>query len=132
MKQLEIVKKAMRLCNGSFINYNNELILIPKFNVYFSLEDVSNDFQFKLKLCEYFSRECCSSIPYSSDKANTKYHQKNCEIFNALCGTCFSVLDMTLVYSRLGNGCNHSLADIFVIRGFDLDLLKPDGWEEKQ
>lgn len=34
MRQLKIVRKAMLLFEDSFINHNNELILIPKFNVY--------------------------------------------------------------------------------------------------
>ena len=43
MKMLESVQKALKQLNGSYINHNNEIILIPKFNVYTLLDDVNTD-----------------------------------------------------------------------------------------
>ena len=131
MKQLDIVNGAMLLFRGSFINSRNELILIPKFNIYFMLDDVNNESDFKEKLCEYFSRSCCCSLPYSSDASNKKHHKENCEKFNAICGTDFTVDDMQLIYSRLGNGCNHQLAYEFVKSNFTLEVIDPRNQSEE-
>ena len=127
MKQLEIVNNTMELFRGSFINSNNELILIPKFNIYFMLNNVNNESDFKEKMCEYFSRSCCCSLPYQTDKANDKYHKENCEKFNAICGTDSTVEDMELIYSHLGNGINHQLTYDFVKSNFNLELLNRGG-----
>ena len=37
---LESVQMALKHLHGSFINHNNEIILIPKFNVYTLLDKV--------------------------------------------------------------------------------------------
>lgn len=52
MKLLESIKLAMQVFPNSFINRNNEVILIPKFNVYIQLDDVKTNEDFKVKLCE--------------------------------------------------------------------------------
>ena len=49
---LESVQKALKYLEGSFINHNNEIILIPKFNVYTLLDDVETDEDFYVKLCK--------------------------------------------------------------------------------
>lgn len=77
MRQLEIVRKAMLLFEGSFINHNNELILVPKFNVYTMLDDVETGLDFKVKLCEWVSRDCCCAIRYSQAKRLREYYQTN-------------------------------------------------------
>jgi hypothetical protein len=40
MKMLESVQRALKHLHRSFINHNNEIILIPKFNVYTLLDVV--------------------------------------------------------------------------------------------
>jgi len=58
MKMLESVQKALKILKGSYINHNNEIILIPKFNVYTLLDDVETDEDFK----EQISLKKCSAI----------------------------------------------------------------------
>lgn len=123
MKQLESVKKALKWLNGSFINHNNEIILIPKFNVYTLLDDVETDNDFYVKLCEYFSRDCCCALRYSQNKRLQKYWQENTEAFNYICGTDFSIEQMNYIYSYLGNGIKHALAKKFVKSDFDLSII---------
>ena len=77
MKMLESVQKALKHLSGSFINHNNEIILIPKFNVYTLLDDVETDDDFKVKLCEWFSRDCCCALRYSQNKRLERYYQEN-------------------------------------------------------
>ena len=74
---LESVQKALKHLHGSFINHNNEIILIPKFNVYTLLDDVETDDDFKVKLCEWFSRDCCCALRYSQNKRLERYYQEN-------------------------------------------------------
>ena len=124
MKMLESVRKAMHALPDSFINHNNEIILIPRFNVYTRLDDVETDEDFKVKLCEWFSRDCSYALRYKRDKNQRDYYQRNTDAFNEICKTNFSVSEMEIIYTKLGNGINHELAMQFVKRGFDLSLLK--------
>ncbi len=122
-QMLESVQKAMEFLPDSFINHNNEIILIPKFNVYTLLSDVKTDDDFKVKLCEWFSRDCCKALRYQQQKRLNRYYQHNTDVFNAICDTNFTVDDMYIIYTHLGNGRNPELAKAFVKSGFDLDLL---------
>lgn len=124
MKMLASVRKALTILPNSFINHNNEIILIPKFNVYTLLDDVETDEDFYIKLCEWFSRSCCCSIVYSQNKRLQKYYQENTEAFNFICGTDFTISQMDLIYQYLGNGINHTLAKEFVKSNFDLSVIK--------
>lgn len=123
MKMLESVQKALKHLPGSFINHNTEIILIPKFNVYTLLVDVETDDDFKVKLCEWFSRDCCCALRYSQNKRLEKYYQENTDAFNFICGTNFTVEQMEQIYTELGNGIKHELANRFVKSGFDLSVI---------
>lgn len=123
MKMLESVQKALKYLHGSFINHNNEIILIPKFNVYTLLDDVETDNDFKVKLCEWFSRDCCCALRYSQNKRLKRYYQENTDAFNFICGTNFTVEQMGCIYTYLGNGIKHELAKKFVKSGFDLSVI---------
>lgn len=123
MKMLESVQKALKWLKGSYINHNNEIILIPKFNVYTLLDDVNTDEDFKVKLCEYFSRDCCCALRYSQQKRLNRYYQENIEAFNFICGTNFTIEQMDYIYTFLGNGVKHALAKEFVKSGFDLSVI---------
>ena len=117
------VQKALMWLKGSFINHNNEIILIPKFNVYTLLDDVNTDDDFKVKLCEWFSRDCCCALRYSQQKRLDRYYQENTEAFNFICGTNFTVEQMEYIYTYLGNGIRHTVAKKFVKSGFDLSVI---------
>ena len=123
MRMLESVQKALKYLNGSYINHNNEIILIPKFNVYTLLDDVNTDNDFKVKLCEWFSRDCCCALRYSQQKRLNRYYQENTDAFNYICGTNFTIEQMNYIYSYLGNGIKHKLAQQFVDSGFDLSVI---------
>lgn len=123
MKMLKSVQKALICCTGSFINHNNEIILIPKYNVYTLLDDVETDEDFKVKLCEWFSRDCCCAMRYSQKKRLERYWQENTNSFNLICGTNFTVEQMNYIYTYLGNGIKHTLAQEFVKSGFDLSVI---------
>ena len=93
-------------------------------NTCFRLDNVETDADFKVKMCEWFSRACSYDLVYRKDYLNQKFYKENCEVFNAVCGTAFSVEDMQVVYQYLGNGVNHNKAYAFVIDGFNIaDLI---------
>ena len=123
MKILESVRLAMEIFPNSFINSNNELIFIPKFNVYTLLDDVETDEDFKVKLCEWLSRDCCCALRYSQQKRLKKYWQDNTNAFNQICGTNFTVEQMNYIYTYLGNGVKHELTRQFVRSGFDRSVI---------
>ena len=50
IEYLEIIKPFFP---NAFINNSNELILIPKINLYFMLDDVSNMLEFNCKMIEW-------------------------------------------------------------------------------
>ena len=120
---LESVQKALKCLHGSFINHNNEIILIPKFNVYTLLDNVETDDDFKAKLCEWFSRDCCCALRYSQNKRLERYYQENIEAFNFICGTNFTKEQVEQIYTKLGNGIKHELTKKFVKSGFDLSVI---------
>ena len=123
MKMLKSVQRALKCLRGSFINHNNEIVLIPKFNVYTLLDDVETDDDFKVKLCEWFSRDCCRALRYSQKKRLNRYYQENTDVFNFICGTNFTVEQMKDIYTYLGNGIKHDLAKEFVKSGCDLSVI---------
>lgn len=112
----------MQVFPNSFINRNNEIILIPKFNVYIQLDDVKTNEDFKVKLCEWLSRDCSCVLRYSRDKRLIRYWQDNTNAFNKICGTNFTMEQMSYIYTYLGNGVKHNLTKQFVRNGFDLLL----------
>lgn len=124
MKMLASVQETLKTFKGSFINANNEIIIIPKFNVFTLLDDVETDDDFKVKLCEWLSRDCCCALRYTYDKVNQRYWQENTDRFNHICGTNFTVDQMYYIYTYLGNGIKHELAQKFVKSGFDLSVIE--------
>lgn len=132
MKNLDSVRLAMQIFPNCFINHNNEIILIPKFNVYTLPDDVETDEDFKVKLCEWLSRDCCCALRYSQQKRLKRYWQDNTNAFNQICGTNFTVEQMDYIYTYLGNGVKHELTRQFVRSGFDRSVIERYVQEREQ
>ncbi len=116
----------MSIFNKSFINYRNELILIPKTNLYFSLNNVKNELDLKCKVLEWCSRDAYKSMPYSTDRRNRMYQDDVRGNINIFLKTNFARNDMELIYSKLGNGVNHELTIKFVQSNYDMKILRSD------
>jgi len=113
---VDIVKK---LSPKSFINSRNELILEPKNNIYFQLEDVKSELDFKCKVIAWLSRPSCKGV--------SEYWQKKIlAMVNELLGTNFTKDQISDVYTRLGNDCNRKLCVEFIESGYNLSLLRRD------
>lgn len=120
----DYVFEVMKQFPGSFINHNNELILIPKVNLYIRLEDVNTPTELKYKLLEWCSRDCSYALRYTQSWRNARYHDDVLARVNKCLGTNFTRDEMELIYERLGNRCNHKLTTKFVSSGYDMKLLE--------
>lgn len=124
MKMPIHVTNLMILFNGSFINYRNELILVPRTNLYFSLDDVESESDLKCKVIECCSRDAYKTMPYSSPYSNKVYQNNVRRHINNYLGTDFTREDMELIYTYLGYGVHRDLTIKFVESNYDMNILK--------
>lgn len=120
----EILRKIMHFYPDAFINRNFEMILVPKNNTYFRLEDCKTELDVKCKLLEYGSRCACKDQPYCREYRNKEFHKQNRYYLNKVLGTDFSKEDIIIIYAMLGNGVNRKLTVKFIESGYDMNLLK--------
>lgn len=120
----DYVFEVMKQFPGSFINYNNELILIPKTNLYVGLYNVNTSTDLKFKLLEWCSRDCTYASWYSQEWRNRRYQDDVLSKINKCLETNFTREEMELIYEKLGNSCNHELTMKFVSSGYDMKLLE--------
>lgn len=118
---IELAKKFMKIVQkfspNCFINSNFELIVEPKNNIYFRLEDVDTELELKCKVLAWLSRPSCKGV--------SDYWQKRISaIVNEFLGTEFTHDEMSEIYTRLGNDCNRKLSINFIESNYDLALLK--------
>lgn len=110
---INIVHKYSPKC---FINHNNELIVEPKNNIYFILEDIETELELKCKVLAWLSRPSCKGV--------SKYWQKRIRaIVNEFLGTEFTFDEMEKIYTYLGNDCNREKAIKFIESNYDLNTL---------
>lgn len=124
MKMPIYVTNLMILFNKSFINCINELILIPKTNLYLSLDDVESESDLKCKVIECCSRDAYKSMHFDSIAENIEYHDYVIERINEYLGTDFDETDMELIYTKLGYGVHRDLTIKFVESNYDMNILK--------
>jgi hypothetical protein len=115
-----IVSYALHVFPKSFINNSNEIILEPRNNVYFRLDGVHTELDFKCKMFAWVSRPIAKSL-------NKYWAPRVLSSVNQLLRTNFSKDDMYLIYDRLGNDVNRPLAIKFIESNYDLTLLNPEG-----
>ena len=116
MTMSEELKSLMTLFPMSFINSRVELILVPKENIYFLLEDVKTPKDLKRKVIEWVSRPSCKGT-------NKKTMQACLSAMNTFLGTNFTQEEMMEIYTRCGNGCNKARTERFIDSGYDLTVL---------
>ncbi|GIN71273.1 hypothetical protein J14TS2_17480 [Bacillus sp. J14TS2] len=112
-----IINHALHIFPKSFINHNNEIILEPRNNVYFRLEDVNSELDFKCKILAWISRPIAKSL-------NKYWSPRVLQGLNELLHTNFTKDEMLKIYDRLGNDVNRQLTISFIESNFDLSLLE--------
>jgi hypothetical protein len=125
----DILRKIMHFYPDAFINRNFEMILVPKSNTYFSLEDCKTELDVKCKLLEYGSRCACKEEPYKRECLNEKFQENNRYYLSCVLDTFFDEEDMYRIYTELGNGINRKLTLKFIESGYDTSLLKGEEWK---
>ncbi|WP_438312258.1 hypothetical protein [Sporosarcina sp. FA9] len=111
-----IINHSLRIFPKCFINHSNEIILEPKNNVYFRLEDVNTALDFKCKMFAWLSRPIAKSL-------NKYWSPKVLKSLNELLETNFTKADMYLIYDALGNDINRALSIKFIESNYDLKVL---------
>lgn len=110
---MNIVQKYSPNC---FINHNYELIIEPKNNIYFRLEDIETELELKCKILAWLSRPSCKGV--------SNYWQKRIRvIINEFLGTEFTSDEMSEIYTYLGNDCNREKSIKFIESNYDLNTL---------
>lgn len=102
-----------------FVNSNYEIIIYPARNSYFLMADIETEHDLNAKILEWLSREASKSISRQSQK----YHLNG---INTFLGTSFSHDDMDIIYSYLGNCCNHEKTLRFIDSGYDMSVLRKE------
>lgn len=113
----EYVEKVLPFFPNAHIYKNDEIIIEPKNNIYFRVDNIKSDHEFNCKMLEYCSRSACKGVSTYWQRwmrrGLNSYFRKN-----------WSADDMCEIYTRLGNGCNRALCSQFINTGFDLNVLK--------
>ena len=113
----DIMQRLYKAFPKAHINMLLEIIIYPARNTYFSVSDVETELELKAKVLEWLSREACKSISRQSQK----YHLEG---INRFLATDFSRDQMELIYTYLGNRCNHEKTLRFITSGYDLSVLE--------
>lgn len=99
-----------------FINRKYEIIIYPKRNTYFRLQDVKNERDLQAKILEWLSRE----VAKSADVRSRQYHLDG---INRFLGTNFTQDQMYVIYTYLGNAIDHVRTLRFIDSGFNLNIF---------
>lgn len=120
----EITLKLIHSFPQSFINGGLEFIAHKRANEYFRLEDCETEFDVKCKVLEWLSRGAYKTEPFDSEHKNEEFHQFMLDGINKYLGTDFSFDDMEIIYTYLGNRCNHPKTVKFIESGYNMSVLK--------
>lgn len=114
-----IINHALHAFPKSFINHNKEIILEPRNNVFFRLDDVDSELDFKCKMFAWVSRPIAKSL-------NKYWSPRVLKSFNTVMKTNFTKDEMYAIYDRLGNDVNRKLTISFIESGYDMTILRRD------
>lgn len=125
-------KEACRLrllwdFRDSFFNERDEFIAHRYSNTYFIFGNCKTELDVKCKVLEWLSRPAYKGTPYSQEWRNKKFRKFMLDGINMFLHTDFSFDDMEIIYTYLGNCCDHKKTIRFVESGYDMSVLKQIG-----
>jgi len=101
----------------AFITDYNELVLEPKNNIYFLLENVKSDLDFECKMLEWLVRPAY--------KGTSKYWQDYIRRgLNSYFKMNWGPDTLQEIYTYLGGGINRELCQKFITSGFNMEVIK--------
>lgn len=112
-KMIEVVRKHSPNC---FISPIFELIVEPRNNIFFRLEDVETELDMKCKVIAWLSRPSVKGVGAQCQK-------KMRAIFNEYLETDFSPEQIEQIYMYLGNDCNREKTIKFIESDYDFNIL---------
>jgi len=113
---LDCIDRLKEVFPKSFIYKNDELIVEPKNNIYFRIDDVESEIDFKCKIVEWLSRP--------AHKGLSKWWQSRIRSgMNKFLGTAFTPEEMSTIYTHLGCCCNRQKTKVFILSGYDVGTL---------
>lgn len=116
----EQMEKVYDIFDTSFIYKENELILHKKWNIYFRLDDIYDNYDFNYKLISYCSFYCASN--------HFKKNSKECKYIwnriNRWFKKDFTYDELQLIYTKIGSGANRNLGNEFIKSNLDFNILK--------
>ena len=133
MRTKELQKEIQRLMYefpDSFINGEDELILVPKFNIYFRLEDVETINDLHKKVIAWLSRSCAKFNCYSQEWRNAKFEKEFRASINDFLETDFTNIQWDYIYCELGNNVNPELLNKFVESKFDFNIFNQEDYQK--
>lgn len=120
----DLVTKLMSCFPNSVINHNAEFIAHIKSNTYFILKDCNSEMDVKCKVLEWLSRPAYKTEPFNSKRSNDEFHRFILKGVNQFLDTDFKEDDMELIYTYIGNACNHKKTIMFIESNYDKSVLK--------
>lgn len=114
------LSQLMVLFKDSYINSQNELILIPNFNIYFRLDDVETVQDLEAKVIAWLSKSACNFNYYEQEWRNRKFERKLRSNINEFLDVHFNSFEWNYLYSIYGNMVNKNGLYEFVENNFDL------------
>lgn len=109
---------------GSFFNERDEFIAHRYSNTYFIFNNCETELDVNCKVLEWLSRSASKGMPYSQEWRNRKFRKFMLDGINMFLHTDFSEDDMELIYTYLGNACNHKRTIQFIESGYDMNIFK--------
>lgn len=109
---------------NSVINHNGEFIAHIKSNTYFILKNCNSEMDVKCKVLEWLSRPAYKTEPFNSKRSNDEFHRFILKGVNQFLDTDFKEDDMEMIYTYIGNACNHKKTIMFIESNYDKSVLK--------
>lgn len=109
--------------DGSFFNERDEFIAHRYSNTYFIFDNCETELDVKCKVLEWLSRSAHKGIPYHQEWRNKKFRKFMLDGINMFLHTDFSFDDIEIIYTYLGNSCNHNKTIKFIESGYDMQIL---------
>lgn len=113
----DVLKEIQPFFPLAHIYKNNELILDPKNNIYFRIDNITSKLEFQCKILEWCSRPACKGLKpiwqrFVQGALNGYFRQT------------WTRNELESIYTRLGNGVNRELCIKFIKGDFDLKILQ--------